>query len=83
MSSKTWYELLQEVNALTTDEQLRLAAYLVERAREACPSPIPRRPWRELHGLIPAGSLGEDAQVWVSRMRREADQRDRLWTKEP
>ncbi len=80
--SKTLIELLQEVKSLSTDEQLRLAAYLVEQAREAY-TPAPRRKWRDIQGSIPAAALGEDAQAWVSRTRQEADERRRIRTGNP
>ncbi len=83
MSSKTLTDLLQQVNSLTTDEQLRLAAYLVERAREACPPLTRHRSWREMQGSVPGRALGEDAQEWVSRTRREADERREARTNAP
>ncbi len=78
MLSKTLNELIKEANSLTLDEQLRLAAYLLERARESYPAPSPRRKWQEIRGLARPTLLGEDAQTFVSRTRREADEhRDR------
>ena len=32
------------------------------------------RQWRELRGALPCPACGEDAQQWVSRSRREADE---------
>lgn len=83
MSSKTLSDLFQQVNSLTTDEQLRLAAYLVERAREACPPPTRHRSWHEMQGSIRARAVGEDAQDWVSRTRRESDERSGAGTNRP
>jgi len=34
----------------------------------------PRRKWSEIRGIVPHPYLGEDAQEWVSRTRREADE---------
>lgn len=44
----------------------------VERALKARPQE-PRK-WRELRGRAPHPLAGEDAQAWVSRTRREADE---------
>ena len=40
---------------------------------EASESP-PRRSWREIRGSVPYPMCGEDAQAWISRTRREADE---------
>lgn len=80
MSSTTLNKLMAQANLLTLDEQLRLAVYLVERARTAQPHPSGRK-WQEIRGLARPSLVGEDAQVWVSRTRREADeQRQRQWS---
>jgi hypothetical protein len=43
-----------------------------------------RRLWREIRGLLPYPMLGEDAQTWVSRTRRESDEeRQRQWRPAP
>ncbi len=70
-------ELMERAHGLTADEQLRLAAYLVERARRA-PRLVEYR-WQDLAGLAP-DLLDEDAQEWVSRNRREGSaRREALW----
>ena len=66
-------DLIKRVDLLTADEQLLLAAHLVERARQSYPAAVPSRKWREIRGLAHPSLLGEDAQDWVSRSRREAD----------
>ena len=71
-------DLIKRVDLLTTDEQLLLAAHLVERARRSYPAAMPSRKWREIRGIAPYPLVGEDAQVWVSRSRREgAEHRER------
>ncbi len=82
MSSEILDEQIQRSNSLTVDEQLRLAAYLVERVRETSQASIRRRKWREIRGLAHPGFLGEDAQTWVSRTRREADERQSVASQE-
>lgn len=74
MTVETLERLLEQVDALTADEQLRLAGYLVERARGICRAIQPGRKWRTLRGIVCYPILGEDAQTWVSRTRREADE---------
>ena len=78
MSANLVRELLQRADALTLEEQLRLATQLIDRARERCSGAITQRSWRELDGAAPGLLSGNDAQEWVSRGRREADEgRDR------
>jgi len=67
--------IMSETNKLDADQQLRLAAYLIERARTAASAPAPQRRWRDLCGLYTYPALGEDAQKWVSRTRSEGDDR--------
>jgi len=74
MSTKTLDNLMQQAVSLTVDEQLLLASYLVDRVRMAYPQSVARRKWREIRGRSQALLTGEDAQAWVSRTRREADE---------
>lgn len=67
--------IMNETNKLDVDQQLRLAAYLIERARTAASAQAPQRRWCDLRGLYAYPALGEDAQVWVSRTRSEGDDR--------
>jgi hypothetical protein len=73
MATNTLDELIKQADSLTPDEQLRLIAHLAERAREAYTSSRPRRQWREICGAARHPLVGEDAQDWVSRTRRESD----------
>ena len=76
-------EILQRAETLTPEDQLYLAAHLVEKARQAYLASRPRRRWREICGVAPYPLVGEDAQAWVSRTRRESDDhRERLWRPE-
>ena len=81
MSTLGYNELVKQVDTLQVEEQLRLAAYLLERARQMDISDKPKRKWRELRGLATYPMLGEDAQAWVSRTRRKSDeQRQAQWS---
>ena len=71
--------LFNQSGRLTPDEQLALAARLIERARQGASAP-PRHKWSEICGLFPYPLAGEDAQAWVSRTRRAGDeQREQQW----
>jgi len=73
MATDTLEMLMRQARTLTVDEQLRLAAYLVEQARKGY-VPTRGRKWREIRGIAPYPLVGEDAQEWVSRTRREGDE---------
>jgi hypothetical protein len=81
MTTLAYSELVRRADELQVEEQLRLAAYLLERARQMVAVEKPKRKWRELRGLAKYPMLGEDAQEWVSRTRRESDeQRQAQWS---
>jgi lysophospholipase L1-like esterase len=75
MSPETLNDIIKRIDALTADEQLSLAAQLIERARAVRPLSSRHRKWRDIRGLARPSLLGEDAQAWVSRTRREADEK--------
>jgi len=75
MSPETLNDIIKRIDALTADEQLSLAAQLIERARAVRLLSSPRRKWRDIRGLARPSLLGEDPQAWVSRTRREADEK--------
>lgn len=78
MSTEVLNNLIKQAEALSPEEQLRLVAHLVEKVRAAYQPPRPRRKWAEICGAAPYPLLGEDAQAWVSRTRREdTEQRER------
>lgn len=61
MPTEVLNNLLKQAETLTPDEQLHLAAHLVERARQSYSTP--RRKWREIRGLARPSLFGEDAQA--------------------
>ncbi|MEC4812720.1 MAG: hypothetical protein SAK29_05520 [Scytonema sp. PMC 1069.18] len=72
-------KILSEIEQLTPDEQLTVMGHLVEHVKKHITPAQPKRPWSVLKGMAPYPLLGEDAQEWVSRTRREADKhRERL-----
>ncbi len=74
----TYNELVQLIDSLQLDEQLRLAAYILERTRQAVVQDKPRRKWRDIRGIAAYPMLGEDAQDWVSRTRSESDEQRKM-----
>ena len=74
--------LLQQVEQLTPEDRLELIQRVAEGLkkseaiapagnREATEKPKPR--WSDLKGLAPYPMMGEDAQAWVTRTRRETE----------
>lgn len=76
MSMQLLEQMIEQAEALSVEEQLRLAAYLLEKARAAYPLSAvrPRRQWSEIQGIVSYPLVGEDAQAWVSRNRLESDE---------
>ena len=71
MTTAVLDDLMERASTLTPDEQLWLVEHLAERIREAHAGPKRRRKWAEICGAAPYPLLGEDAQAYVSRTRRE------------
>lgn len=74
MPSEALLRLLQEAEKLSDEEQLELMMRLLERFRFKIARPK-YRSWLEIAGMAPYPLLDEDAQEWVSRTRREGDER--------
>jgi hypothetical protein len=81
---------LEQVEALAAqlppEEQRRLAEKILQglTTEPAVVRPRAGRSWSEIRGIVPYPMCGEDAQQWVSRTRREADeQRERQWRPKP
>ena len=61
-------DLIKRAELLSTEDRLKLIEHLVTN-----PPTTVRRQWREIKGVAPYPLLGEDAQSWLSRKRREGD----------
>lgn len=73
--------IVEQAEQLSLDEQLLLIAHLAHRVRRGNQT-MPLCRWRDIRGLLPPMSMGEDAQTGISRMRRESDeQRQQQWTR--
>ncbi len=68
MSGQVLQDLMRQVNELSTDELLRLLAYIAERARLGADRPK----WSDICGIAPDLMDDEDAQEWVTRSRKES-----------
>lgn len=75
VASKKLTDIMKQVDGLSPDEQLELISHLAQKARQAYGEPKSRRKWSEIYGAAPYPLTGEeDAQDWVTRTRREADE---------
>jgi hypothetical protein len=74
MASTDLEGIMKQAEALPPDEQLRLIAHLAEKARQAYGVAPVRRRWSELRGAAQYPMVGEDAQDWVSRTRKESEE---------
>ena len=75
IASSKLERIVEQTSTLTPDEQLQLAAILVENARAQYPATTPPVPWRDVRGMAKPSLLGEDAQAWVSRTRTRGTRR--------
>ena len=75
MPSTNIEKIIAETETLLPEEQLRLAAHLIEKARMSYieNKESSRRQWKEVAGIAPKLMQGQDAQEWVSNSRRESD----------
>ncbi|MBE9005396.1 hypothetical protein IQ259_10155 [Fortiea sp. LEGE XX443] len=72
-------KILNDIEQLTPEEQLTVMGHLVERVKKHITHAPQKLKWSDLKGMAPYPLLGEDAQDWVSRNRREGDEhRERL-----
>ncbi|NMG09510.1 hypothetical protein [Brasilonema sp. UFV-L1] len=72
-------KILSEIEQLTPEEQWTVMRHLVESIKKYINQTQPKRKWSDLKGMAPYPLLGEDAQEWVSRTRKQGDEhRERL-----
>jgi len=71
----------QHIKPLPMAERLRLIEMTAHDLMEQLVEEPPKRhDWMSVRGIAPDLLEGEDAQVWVSKTRREADEsRERQW----
>jgi hypothetical protein len=68
--SKELDELIRRAEKLSPEGRLRLLEHLDRTVSTG----KRRRRWREIRGSASHPLLGEDAQAWVSKTRREGDE---------
>ena len=73
MASAELAAIIEQIDRLAPESQRHLMIYLEEKVRRGQHKPVVRRRWREVRGIFPCPAMGEDAQAWVSRSRRESD----------
>ncbi len=74
MSEKILDEILAKANLLTPEEQLQVIAFLSEKTGK----PLPRgnrtpRKWSTLVGMLSYPACDEDAQNFVTTIRKDSD----------
>ncbi|TVR04081.1 MAG: hypothetical protein EA395_16665 [Phormidium sp. GEM2.Bin31] len=67
-------QLLQQVEQLTPEERLELIRQIAQGLKMSDIAVKAKPRWSELKGMAPYPMMGEDAQEWVSRTRREGDE---------
>jgi hypothetical protein len=69
-------QVLSDIDRLSPTDRIQVMTHVIESIKEYVPTePIrPQRKWRDLRGMVMAPLMGEDAQDWVSRTRREGDE---------
>lgn len=68
-------DLKEKAAGLTPEENLELIAHLLSKVRITPEVLVKRRRWREIYGKAHYPLTGEDAQTWVTRTRKESDER--------
>jgi hypothetical protein len=63
--------VLKQIEQLAPEERLELIQKVAEGLEPKTTSAKPK--WADLRGMAPYSLMGEDAQAWVSRTRRESD----------
>jgi hypothetical protein len=66
----------QVIRSLSPAEQAQLLEKIARNLSQQIPAgePQERHDWMSVRGIAPHLLAGEDAQAWVSRSRREADE---------
>ncbi len=74
MASRAVRAILKRAEALSPEERQELLDQLQEQVETEEHAVEPRPSWQSIAGTLPYPVLGEDAQEWVSRTRREGDE---------
>ncbi|MCT7970205.1 hypothetical protein NG799_28215 [Laspinema sp. D1] len=66
--------LLQQVEQLTPEDRLELIRQIAQGLKQSEVVVRAKPRWSDLKGMAPYPMMGEDAQEWVSRTRRDGDE---------
>ncbi|WP_254563668.1 hypothetical protein [Oscillatoria sp. HE19RPO] len=66
--------LLQQVEQLPPEDRLELIRQIAQGLKQSEVVVTAKPRWSDLKGMAPYPMMGEDAQEWVSRTRREGDE---------
>lgn len=68
-------QILREIDQLPPEEQLQVMEHLVSQVKRPLIQSKPKRKVTEFRGMAQCPLVGEDAQEWVARTRREGNER--------
>ncbi|GAB4292732.1 MAG: hypothetical protein Fur0025_28580 [Oscillatoriaceae cyanobacterium] len=67
-------DLLQQAEQLSYEERLELIRGVAQGLKKSEAGVRAKPRWSDLKGMAPYPMMGEDAQEWVTRTRREGDE---------
>ena len=69
-------QVLSDIDRLSPPELIQVMTHVIESIKEHVPTaPVKStRKWIDLKGMATTPLMGEDAQEWVNRTRREGDE---------
>jgi hypothetical protein len=69
-------QVLNDVDCLSLTDRIQVMTHVIESIKEYIPTePVKStRKWSDIKGMATTPLMGEDAQEWVSRSRREGDE---------
>lgn len=75
--------VLKQAQGLSQEEQLELVRQLTQVSTQLQAGVKPKHKVTEFYGIAPNLLSGMDAQVWVSQLRDEWDEREALLRQQP
>ncbi|MEW6235308.1 MAG: hypothetical protein AB1656_07975 [Candidatus Omnitrophota bacterium] len=74
MNHKVMEEIIAKSDLLSSEEQQQIIAVLTEKVQKSARMQVkPPRKWLDMVGRLPYPACGEDAQIHISRNRRETN----------
>ncbi|MEA5570524.1 hypothetical protein [Calothrix sp. UHCC 0171] len=75
--------ILKQAQGLSQEEKLELIRQLIQISTQPQTGAKPKRKVTDFYGIAPNLLSGMDAQVWVSQLRDEWDEREALLRQQP